>query len=51
MADQSVWIVVFKGGNAPAGAPGGAQVTFAPITLTGVIVDDQTGDVLGMFMH
>lgn len=50
-APKPVWVVMFRGGVAPFDGPQGAHV--GPITyrVTAVVVDDQTGHVLGGFMH
>ena len=47
---QPVWVVLFDGGVSPVGPPIGFEGTLAPFTITGVLVDDQTGEVLRLFM-
>ena len=56
-AERSVWVVIFSGGvmpfdgpyNAAADAPGVG--TTRPATVTGVVIDDTTGEFLRGFMH
>lgn len=49
--DRSVWIVMFKGGVSPFDGPPGALSGPATYSVTGVIIDDQTGEVLSGFMR
>lgn len=47
---RTVWVVLFSGGQSPFGGPGrGSEPT--QYRLTGIIVEDQTGEFLGGFMH
>jgi hypothetical protein len=47
---RQAWVVLFAGGVAPVDGPPGYDGPPPTFSLTGVIVDDQTGEVLRMFM-
>jgi hypothetical protein len=49
LPEQSVWIVLFAGGNLPALGPGSA-LTPRPLRFAAVEIDDKTGEVLTWFM-
>lgn len=49
--DRSVWIVMFNGGVSPFDGPAGVRASPITYGVTGVIVDDQTGQMLSGFMH
>jgi hypothetical protein len=46
---RSVWIALYPGGPEPAGGPAGYAGPPPVVDVTGVIVDDQTGEVLRWF--
>ena len=48
-ADETVWIVVFLGGDPPPGGPMSADAPAVTVDYTGVVIDDQTGEVLRAF--
>lgn len=45
-----VWIVIFEGGTPPNEGPI-ENATAPPVTMTGVVVDATSGQVLWWFMH
>lgn len=48
-ASRGVWVVLFDGGDAPGDGPS-PGIAPTKMSLTGVIIDDQTGEVLRWFM-
>jgi hypothetical protein len=50
LGPRTVWIVLYKGGvGPPSGGPIGATPVVWVVDMTGVVIDDQTGEVLRSF--
>ena len=48
---RGTWIVLFPGGNWPLTGPPGMAPSTHTVTMTGIYVDDKTGEVVGGFME
>jgi hypothetical protein len=49
--DRQVWIVLFAGGVSPFDGPAGGNMGPITFSVTGVIIDAQTGEFIRGFMH
>jgi hypothetical protein len=49
--DRDVWVVVFPGGQSPFDGPMGATNGHTTMTLTGIIIDAESGEFLRGFME